>query len=150
MSDLINQDNSSKEKLRRLYEYTRKFLLDNKDNIEQSLLKKLIDERDIFYLTDIQNRDYIINCYSSLIDSNLFNVINSITEFHQKGNILFEGAQGLLIDRNYGIRPNTTLLNTTNHNGIILAKELNTEIQKIGAITPFTSRHGKGLRRETF
>ena len=145
MSDLTNQDSLSKEKLRGLYEYTRKFLLDNKDNIDQTLLKKLVDERDIFYLTDIQNRDYIINCYSSLIDTNLFNVINSITEFHQKGNILFEGSQGLLIDRNYGIRPNTTLLNTTNHNGIILAKELNTEIHKIGAITPFTSRHGKGL-----
>lgn len=145
MSDLINQDDTTKQKFRTLFEYTRKFLLDNKDKIDEKLFKELIDQQDIFYLTDKHNQDYILHCYERIINTNLFNVLDSINEFHQNGNILFEGSQGLLIDRNYGIRPNTTLLDTTNKNGIILAKELNTNIHKIGAITPFTSRHGNGL-----
>lgn len=145
MSDLINQDDTTKQKLRKLYEYTRKFLLDNKDKIDEKLLKKLISEEDIFYLTDKQNQDYILHCYERLINTNLFNTINSINEFHNQGNVIFEGSQGLLIDRNHGIRPNTTLLDTSNKSGIILANEINTKIHKIGAITPFTSRHGHGL-----
>lgn len=145
MSDLINQDDTTKQKLRKLFEYTRKFLIDNKEKIDEKLFKELIDEQDIFYLTDKQNQDYILHCYERIINTNLFNVLDSINEFYQNGNILFEGSQGLLIDRNYGIRPNTTLLDTTNKNGIILAKELKTNIHKIGAITPFTSRHGNGL-----
>lgn len=145
MSDLINQNDLTKEKLRELFEYTRKFLIDNKDKINEDLLKKIISQEDIFYLTNLQNKDYIFNCYSSLVNTNLLSVINNINEFHQTGNILFEGSQGLLIDRNYGIRPNTTLLDTTNHNGIKLANQLNTNIHKIGAITPFTSRHGIGI-----
>lgn len=145
MNDLINPSDNTKEKLRILYEYTRKIYLDNKEKINKKLLRELIDEKDIYYLTNEINKEYIYHCYESLMNTGLFNVINSINEFHKKGNILFEGSQGLLIDKNYGIRPNTTLLNTTNQNGILLAKELKTKIHKIGAITPFTSRHGNGL-----
>lgn len=145
MSDLIKQNDLTKEKLRELFEYTRKFFIENKEKINEEYLRKIISEEDIFYLTKKQNKDYIFNCYSSLVNTNLLNIISNINEFHQRGNILFEGSQGLLIDRNYGIRPNTTLLDTTNKNGVKLANELNTKIHKIGAITPFTSRHGIGI-----
>ena len=145
MSDLINQDNNTKQKIRMLFEYTRKFLIDNKDKIDKKLFKELIDDEDIFYLTDKKNQDYILHCYERIINTNLFNVINSINEFHKNGDILFEGSQGLLIDRNYGIRPNTTLLDTTNKNGINLSSELGMNTCKVGVITPFTSRHGDGL-----
>ena len=59
-------------------------------------------------------------------------------------NVIWEGAQGLLIDRTYGIRPNTTYLDTTNHFAFtILGEEDN--ITKIGIAKAFTSRHGKGI-----
>lgn len=75
--------------------------------------------------------------------------------------VIFEGSQGLLIDHKYGIRPNTTYLDTTigfanrlverfgasgwdeylmNHHKI---SSVNTH--KIGIAKAFSSRHGKGI-----
>ena len=142
MSDLVNLDSSCYEKLVSLFEYTRKFLIDN--DFDKKLFDKLISCEDIYYLTDKSNFEYIFNCYKSLMNSCDFN-ISSIYDFHKSGDVLFEGSQGLLIDRNYGIRPNTTLLNTSNSNGVKLASDLNLNINKIGVITPFISRHGNGL-----
>lgn len=142
MSDLINLDSVCFDKLVSLFEYTRKFL--NENNFNKSLFNKLISDEDIYYLTDKDNFDYIFNCYKSLINSCSFNVCD-IDSFHKNGDIMFEGSQGCLIDRNYGIRPNTTLLNTINSNGVKMASELNLNINRIGVITPFTSRHGNGI-----
>ena len=142
MNDLVNLDSECYFKLISLFEYTRKFLIDN--NFDKCLFDRLISRDDLYYLTDKDNFDYIFNCYKSLIDSCNFNISN-IYDFHNNGDVLFEGSQGLLIDRNYGIRPNTTLLNTSNSNGVKLASKLNLNINKIGVITPFTSRHGNGI-----
>ena len=57
---------------------------------------------------------------------------------------VFEGAQGLLLDRNYGIKPNTTYLDTTNHFALILTKKED-KITRIGIAKAFASRHGKGI-----
>ena len=67
MSDLINQNDKTKEKMRKLYEYTRKIYLDNIGKINEKLLKELIDEKDIYYLTNKKNKDYIYYCYKSFI-----------------------------------------------------------------------------------
>lgn len=52
---------------------------------------------------------------------------------------IYECSQGVLLDKNYGIKPNTTYLNTTNNevNDII-------NLRKIGVIRSIYTRHGPG------
>lgn len=57
---------------------------------------------------------------------------------------IFEGSQGLLIDGNYGIKPNTTFLDTTNHFALDISYGRD-HITKIGIAKAFTSRHGLGV-----
>lgn len=57
-----------------------------------------------------------------------------------------EGSQGLLLDKNYGLKPNTTYLDTTNFNGKKTFEQLNqSEYINIGVVKAFYSRHGKGV-----
>jgi len=127
-----------------LYFYTKNFLSNNLERIDSKELEKV--HRDDIDLTAAENRSYIRNCYKNLLASIKLNVINYVSEFSEgKEDIVFEGSQGLLIDRNHGIRPNTTLLDTSNQYGVKLAKELGIEPLKIGLIRAFASRHGLGL-----
>lgn len=57
---------------------------------------------------------------------------------------IFEGSQGLLIDGIYGIKPNTTFLDTTNHFALDISY-YNDDVTKIGIAKAFTSRHGLGV-----
>lgn len=59
-------------------------------------------------------------------------------------NAIFEGSQGLLIDRIYGIKPNTTFLDTTNHFALDISYYRD-NITKIGIAKAFNSRHGLGV-----
>ena len=57
---------------------------------------------------------------------------------------IFEGSQGLLIDGNYGIKPNTTFLDTTNHFALDISYYRD-NITKVGIAKAFASRHGLGV-----
>lgn len=57
---------------------------------------------------------------------------------------IFEGSQGLLIDGTYGIKPNTTFLDTTNHFALDISYYKD-KVSKIGIAKAFTSRHGLGV-----
>ena len=142
-SDLIN--GNYENKLLELFDYTSRYLEERRKLINPELFEKTINEKDIYYLTNPRNREYIIRCYNNIIQSGLFNYVSSIDEFHRDGNVLFEGSQGLLLDREYGIKPNTTSLDTTNHYGVELAKQINCNVNTIGCIGAINSRHGMGV-----
>lgn len=140
LNDFTNEEYI--KKLHELFNIT-KSLLSTSTN--KKLINKLITKEDIECLTNDKNKDYIIKCYENLLNSGLINIIEDITRFHQKEDVLFEGSQGLLIDKDYGIRPNTTLLSTSNKNGILLSNTINTTPHKIGIISSLISRHGIGV-----
>ena len=131
--------------LSKLFRYTSDYYRKKREEIPDELFEELINEKDVYYLTNEINRDYIKLCYANLMKSNLLNVVDGIKNFHDNSNVLFEGSQGLLLDRVYGIKPNTTSLDTTNHHGILLANEINSNIHSIGCASILTSRHGKGV-----
>ena len=138
-------DGSSDQILSNLFKYTSEYYKKTRDMIDDDLYDELIDEKDIYYLTNPINKDYIKKCYDNLINNSLFNISSNIKDFHRDSNVLFEGSQGLLLDKDYGIRPNTTSLDTTNKNGIKLANEIGTNNISIGCASILTNRHGKGL-----
>lgn len=70
--------------------------------------------------------------------------------------IIYEGSQGLLLDVKYGLRPNTTLLDTTvnhamrivdrikrKHRDMVTEGHIN--VNKVGVAKAYYTRHGKGV-----
>lgn len=64
----------------------------------------------------------------------------------QSGTLLFEGAQGVLLDENYGFAPYTTWSTTTFANAETLLRECNYvgEVIKLGIVRAYATRHGAG------
>nr|MDQ2887140.1 adenylosuccinate synthetase [Chloroflexota bacterium] len=64
----------------------------------------------------------------------------------QSGTVLFEGAQGVLLDENYGFAPYTTWSTTTFANAETLLRECSYagEVIKLGIVRAYATRHGAG------
>jgi adenylosuccinate synthase len=61
------------------------------------------------------------------------------------GCCVFEGAQGVLLDENYGFHPHTTWSTTTGYNSRVLCNEhLQRAPYAIGVTRAYTTRHGAG------
>ncbi len=60
--------------------------------------------------------------------------------------VVFEGAQGVLLDGDAGFHPYTTWSNCTTENAIGLIREMapNAEVSKIGVLRSYAVRHGPG------
>lgn len=145
VKDLQNIDKEVIEKIKELRMYV-KNLLDSKRHLIDDKLFSLINPQDILYLTDDSYEDYVTNCYINIMEKGVFNIVDSISEFYTPNeDIIMEGSQALLIDKTYGIKPNTTFIDTTNKYGIELSKEINYNPVKIGASKAFASRHGFGI-----
>lgn len=65
---------------------------------------------------------------------------------YSDSNIIFEGGQGVLLDRSYGFFPHVTRSVTTHKNAVELLKEagLKHEVEIFGVIRTYHSRHGAG------
>lgn len=64
----------------------------------------------------------------------------------EKGDLLFEGAQGTLLDEWYGFHPHTTWSTTTFANAETLISEIGFEgeVTKLGVLRAYYTRHGAG------
>jgi adenylosuccinate synthase len=60
--------------------------------------------------------------------------------------VIFEGAQGVLLDESYGFHPFTTWSNCTFHNVNELLHELGSDLHvtRVGVVRTYASRHGPG------
>jgi adenylosuccinate synthase len=61
-----------------------------------------------------------------------------------KNDTVFEGAQGVLLDQQYGFFPYSTRSNTTFANAELLLEETNSNMIKIGLLRAYATRHGAG------
>jgi adenylosuccinate synthase len=65
--------------------------------------------------------------------------------FNPKDTVIFEGAQGALLDEEWGFHPHTTWSDCTFGNALKLLKRFpGTRITKIGVTRPYHTRHGEG------
>lgn len=67
-------------------------------------------------------------------------------ELRKNQAIVFEGAQGVLLDENYGFHPHTTWSQTTfaHANGLISGSERDVDVVRIGVLRAYHTRHGAG------
>lgn len=66
--------------------------------------------------------------------------------FDQTGTLIFEGAQGVLLDENYGFAPYTTWSTTTPHNAetMLTDTHYSGDVTRIGVLRSYMTRHGAG------
>lgn len=62
----------------------------------------------------------------------------------EPGPIVFEGAQGVLLDENHGFHPHTTWSTCTFDNALALAKQWGREVVRAGVLRSYAVRHGAG------
>jgi adenylosuccinate synthase len=66
--------------------------------------------------------------------------------FNRASTLIFEGAQGVLLDENVGFHPYTTWSTTTHANALSILDEMSFEgdIVRLGVIRSYSTRHGEG------
>jgi len=67
-------------------------------------------------------------------------------QLSREGNLIFEGAQGVLLDEWYGFHPHTTWSTTTFQNALALLGEIGYEgeVERLGVFRAYFTRHGAG------
>lgn len=73
-------------------------------------------------------------------------VMNVVSEMPEvSGNVVFEGAQGVLLDERWGWAPYNTWTDTTTNNAMSLIRDANFESVEVTGIVPAVmTRHGRG------
>jgi len=103
---------------------------DNPNNQEiQSLYRKIIDVRLVRRLFD---------AYQYIGDR-----LHITSDYDISSQSIFEGAQGVLLDIEYGFSPYVTKTNTTFDNAYTLVSKCN-KIKRLGVLRAYSTRHGAG------
>lgn len=155
VKDIFASDSTSL--IRCLYElqkYVQNFYTSNKEEIEKNTPVDLKDnlQNEINFLIEQTSFLKIAHTFiryfknASALISFKACIYSNYKHSYRKdcSNAIFEGAQGLLIDNVYGIKPNTTHLDTTVNFALRISKYQD-KITKIGIAKAFSSRHGLGL-----
>lgn len=102
--------------------------------------------RELAVLQDPGMIEYCIECFYGSFTQN-YEVVNSsyLQGLVRSENLVFEGAQGALLDENYGFSPYTTWSTTTVYNALkLLYNGEPKKIRSIGVTRAYHTRHGEG------
>lgn len=121
--------------------------LDKVKDIRSNLPRTEVVEHELRVLDNQYNIGYSLDIYQrfsslvKIVDSDYFSKI-----LNQPGTAIFEGAQGVLLDVNFGFSPFTTWTNITFNNADTLLSEQNFQgpKTKIGVVRAYAHRHGAG------
>ena len=120
------------------------------DLAEQLINEQPGNEKLQSYYQQLSAADYmekIHSAYSEFARDISFGTGEVLLELLSRpGTVIFEGAQGVLLDINYGFWPHVTKTRTNFENAEVLLKEANYagEVSKIGVLRAYTTRHGAG------
>lgn len=124
-------------------------LLHSRSSVMRSL--KTIRDKKIAEFPQIYERcgsvGEVADAYNAILQSDLISVLSDreVLEDHP-GELIFEGAQGVLIDEKHGFPPYHTWSNCTYDNAVEILRDIhyNGEIKKLGVLRSFAVRHGLG------
>jgi adenylosuccinate synthase len=102
-------------------------------------------EREVRLLLDADSVDEFAELFAAA--ARRFEIVDSSAEtLAAPGNVVFEGAQGVLLDEWHGFHPHTTWSTTTFANAQTLLAECGYagEVTRIGVMRAYLTRHGAG------
>jgi len=105
-----------------------------------NMIHQLLSDKAYLRINEMYN--YIKYNNSKTLATCLYDCYENTLRQHDT--VIWEGSQGILIDKEYGIAPNTTKLTTINEPALNIAY-LKDDIHKIGIAKAFCSRHGEGI-----
>lgn len=90
--------------------------------------------------------DWCVERYSEFVKKALIVEGDYLRSILSRGNVIFEGAQGMLLDPNFGVRPYVTKTDITFRNALTLLTEagFNGELTRVGVVRGYLTRHGAG------
>mgnify|MGYP003391913723 CR=1 FL=1 len=108
------------------------------------MTKKIMSEYGL--LEDKTLIDYCMDQYYNLIDNVGVRVVDQdyLLGALESGTTIFEGAQGVLLDEEYGFHPHSTWSNCTFHNALELLKGFSGKVTRMGVTRTYLTRHGAG------
>ncbi len=97
-------------------------------------------------IEDAHFLDFLVDAYHHLAQQFTIVEPSYLNEVLAEGTVIFEGAQGVLLDEWYGFHPYTTWSTTTFHNADTLLQEQHYEGQvvRLGVLRAYATRHGPG------
>ncbi len=117
------------------------------------ILKQKLKNLAEFYLIDFDLESFISDCditlkYITIVNDQDVNVLFTETYTYYNSDYIFEGSQGILLDRDHGIFPYCTRANTTSKNAMKLIAKYNLNSgDPIGTFYVsrcYATRHGAG------
>jgi|CXWL01.1.fsa_nt_gi adenylosuccinate synthase len=97
-------------------------------------------------LLDSEMPRRIARAYRSIAMRFLITDSNYLSRLAEQGDLLFEGAQGVMLDEWYGFHPYTTWSTTTSENALTLLSDIAFagNVERIGILRAYHTRHGAG------
>jgi adenylosuccinate synthase len=113
-------------------------------DLSVDMTRRIMFEYDM--LRDRTLVEYFMDTYYHLIDNAGVRVVDQayLTKALESGTTLFEGAQGVLLDEEYGFHPHSTWSNCTFHNALELLKGFSGKVTRMGVTRTYLTRHGAG------
>lgn len=139
----LNDPQTTRRKLHRLRDLKQAELA----NILPRLHGHPAAQQDLATLADRELIDIVTENYAYLADQIAIVDDTFLGELlEQAGTIIFEAAQGVLLDENHGFHPYTTWSNTTTHNALMLLQEhrYGGDVTRLGILRSYATRHGAG------
>jgi adenylosuccinate synthase len=103
---------------------------------------------DLGILEDPETVDRFISATQDLLKRGVSVVKPLNRSFWEDGTVIFEGAQGALLDEEWGFHPHTTWSNCTFENALKLVKQFSgtkgAKVTRLGVTRPYYTRHGRG------
>ncbi len=97
-------------------------------------------------IEDAHFLDFLVEAYRRLAQQITIVEPSYLSKVLAAGTVIFEGAQGVLLDEWYGFHPYTTWSTTTFHNADALLQEqpYDGQIARLGVLRAYATRHGPG------
>lgn len=121
------------------------------EKIKSVFILDLPDEELVLNLLEILDSDLYLEKYLRLYKifaTELANIVEGdyLGRIVRRGKIIFEGAQGILIDPIYGSSPYVTKTDISFNNALTLLKEVDYggQVRRIGVVRAYATRHGTG------
>lgn len=110
-------------------------------------LNRIPNSQEFIDINEIENEiTDIEEIYPAILSRFTIEKSEDVINRFPSGSFVFEGAQGVLLDENFGFYPYVTYSTTTSSNAIKLLESSNFKgtIHKVGVIRAYQTRHGEG------